>query len=118
MAAPPPPPPPPADPSYAVALTAFGLGSLFSLSLLAALPLLPSIPKVAALAGNLLPTPPLAAYLAAWTFFHLMEYVVTAVWNPNKVDYACESSRSLPFPRPIPQHLLSNNHICRLLPPT
>lgn len=30
MAAPPPPPPPPADPSYAVALTAFGLGSLFS----------------------------------------------------------------------------------------
>ena len=33
--------------------------------------------------------PYLGLYLASWSLFHLLEYVVTATWNPLKVKVDC-----------------------------
>ena len=46
-------------------------------------------------AGGSLPaalsSPILGAYLAAWATFHLAEYLVTAIYNPEKAGVDCAS---------------------------
>lgn len=36
-------------------------------------------------------SPFLGFYLASWAFFHLMEFVVTSMYNPGKLSVSCES---------------------------
>lgn len=84
----------PADRSADVALIAFALGGLFSVSLTLALPLL--------LGGTADPLgtrargvdPRLPTYLASWAAFHLLEFVITAIWNPGKVMVSCRWLRA------------------------
>ncbi|CED85456.1 ste14p [Phaffia rhodozyma] len=86
-------PVPRADPTAAIAFTAFVLGSGFSLALALTVPLL--IPdSIWSLVSSIemqgrrlirLPTSALPAYVAAWCLFHTLEYLVTAIWNPSKV---------------------------------
>ena len=35
-------------------------------------------------------SPRLGIYVAALVVFHLMEYLVTAIWNPSKVSVKCQ----------------------------
>ena len=39
-----------------------------------------------------LSSPILGAYLAAWAVFHLAEYLVTAIYNPEKAGVDCAST--------------------------
>lgn len=41
--------------------------------------------------GAALSSPILGAYLAAWATFHLAEYLVTAIYNPEKASVDCAS---------------------------
>ena len=47
--------------------------------------------------GAALSSPILGAYLAAWATFHLAEYLVTAIYNPEKAGVDC--AFMLPSPR-------------------
>lgn len=42
---------------------------------------------------NALFSPFLGFYLSSWAFFHLMEFVVTSMYNPGKLSVSCESGR-------------------------
>jgi len=44
-----------------------------------------------------LSSPQLGFYLASWSFFHLMEFVVTSMYNPGKLSVSCQFSLSLSF---------------------
>lgn len=35
-------------------------------------------------------SPVLGVYLASWAMFHLLEFVVTSMWNPGKLSVSCE----------------------------
>jgi len=39
-----------------------------------------------------LSSPQLGYYLASWSFFHLMEFVVTSMYNPGKLSVSCQFS--------------------------
>lgn len=39
---------------------------------------------------NAIFSPFLGFYLASWAFFHLMEFVVTSMYNPGKLSVSCE----------------------------
>lgn len=36
-------------------------------------------------------SPVLGVYLSSWAMFHLLEFVVTSMWNPGKLSVSCES---------------------------
>lgn len=39
-----------------------------------------------------LQSPILGLYLSSWAMFHLLEFVVTSMWNPGKLSVSCEST--------------------------
>lgn len=48
---------------------------------------------------SVLHSPVLGLYLACWALFHLLEFLVTSMWNPNKLSVDC----SYPLARSITQ---------------
>lgn len=87
--------------SLRLVLIGWALGMLAGLSLVLASPLfLPS--KAAPTSGHsdwhwwrIFLAPQLHLYLAAWSTFHLLEFVVTARWNPTRLMKDCTyASRS------------------------
>lgn len=45
---------------------------------------------------NPLMRPQFNAYLLSWSGFHLLEFVITARYNPSRLHVDCESSRKIP----------------------
>lgn len=82
--------------SLRLVLIGWSLGLLAGISLTLASPLL--LPWATTASSNLndwswwhvLIAPQLHLYLAAWATFHLLEFVVTARWNPTRLMQDCE----------------------------
>lgn len=39
---------------------------------------------------NAVTSPVLGVYLSCWAMFHLFEFIVTSIWNPDKLSVSCE----------------------------
>lgn len=84
-----------------VACISFLLGSVFALGVRALL--LGPMQSVDHRIVEVLSGPKLGGYAASWAVFHLLEYVVTAIWNPTRVTVSCAVlSQPRLFPRLTP----------------
>lgn len=92
-------PPHLASPALRIAVTAASLGVLLGLVLPRAVGLVArlvtamaeteELPSAHKSIGDLLLLPQLHLYLAAWALFHLLEFVITARWNPTRLYADC-----------------------------
>lgn len=97
--------------SLRLVLIGWSLGALFGVCIAYAIPVLSptsfslSLPSLAlqgqytaAHLAAVLRAPQLHLYLAAWSTFHLFEFLVTAHWNPTRLmkDCACTSLPAKP----------------------